>query len=113
MIKCWKLRRMNVGVATATLCVVLALGAQHAVGQSTRPQVAPNGQKVGDACVRKSDAERGVVKRDACGRWYCGRTDVKDIIELRPNLAAELGCEWHLEGQRCRCGRNYSLPKGG
>jgi hypothetical protein len=107
--------RMLVRVLAASLVAAvscIAAGAPHAVAQSP-PQVAPSGQKLGDACARKSDSAPGVVKRDACGRWYCGRTDVKDIIELRPNLAADLGCVWQLEGQRCRCVRNFSLPKPG
>src|ERR1019366_9459223 len=51
--------------------------------------------KLGEACTRMSKNKPGVMKRDACGRWYCGRTEWEDINESRPNFAAEMGCEWH------------------
>src|SRR5262249_52810512 len=85
-----------------TLAIALALTALvravPAAPQSPATPAAPSGQKLGDACTRKSDQKGGVVKRDACGRWYCGLAEVKDIIELRPNIASELGCAWQLEG---------------
>jgi hypothetical protein len=59
--------------------------------------------KQGDACVRKTDANPGVVKRDACGRWYCGRRDIRDVAEFAPNLARDIDCTWKLEGTRCMC----------
>ena len=65
---------------------------------------------LGDACIRKSDSKPGVTKRDACGRWYCSLPNVKDIIELRPNLAVEFGCIWQLVENTCRCVRMSSMP---
>jgi hypothetical protein len=47
----------------------------------------------------------GVIKRDACKRWYCGRPEFQDIIQLRPNFASEMGCEWRLADQHCLCQR--------
>jgi hypothetical protein len=113
-----RLRPATAGGVRLVLLFLVAWSVHPAAAQSppqpARPaaeSVAPNGQKLDDACMRKSDQKPGVVKRDACGRWYCGRIDVKDFAETRPNLAAELGCTWQLEGQRCRCVRNFSVPK--
>lgn len=58
--------------------------------------------KIGEACRRMSGGS-GIIKRDACQRWYCSRTDYQDITERRPNFAAELGCEWRLVGLHCLC----------
>jgi hypothetical protein len=69
--------------------------------------------KAGDACDRKTDTARGIVKVDACGRWYCGRADVKDIIEVRPKYAEEVGCAWRLEDNRCKCRRSPAPGKAG
>jgi hypothetical protein len=69
--------------------------------------------KTGDACARKTDTARGIVKIDACGRWYCGRADVRDIIEVRPRYAEEAGCTWRLEGSRCKCRRGQAPGKAG
>jgi hypothetical protein len=59
--------------------------------------------KTGDKCERKTDAIPGVVKQDGCGRWYCGRADVKDITELVPNIEEVAHCKWQLQGSRCLC----------
>jgi hypothetical protein len=59
---------------------------------------------MGESCQRMSGGS-GLVKRDACGRWYCSRREYQDITERRPNYAAELGCEWRLVGMRCLCQR--------
>ncbi len=66
--------------------------------------------KLGEACTRMSKNKPGVMKRDACGRWYCGRTEWEDINEARPNFAAEMGCEWHLVGLHCLCQRPNARP---
>ena len=68
--------------------------------------------KVGDPCKTRTDPRSGVVKVDACGRWYCGREDVKDIIEVRPNIAEALNCTWRIEGTLCRCRRDAATTKG-
>jgi len=96
-----------------------SLPAPAAPNQSLPAPAAPDGVlgDRGDACTRTSDARSGVVKQDACGRWYCGLTTVKDIFEQRPNIAAERGCTWRLEfssiGSQCRCVMNdpQSKPK--
>ncbi|HTS40551.1 MAG TPA: hypothetical protein VLX09_12895 [Stellaceae bacterium] len=67
--------------------------------------------RIGDACIRKSDQKPGVVKRDACARWYCSLPDAQDIIELRPNIAAEMNCVWRLYGTHCRCGPRDAADK--
>lgn len=64
--------------------------------------------KLGDACQRKTDNIPGKVKRDGCGRWYCGRADIKDIVELIPNVDKVANCTWRLQGNRCLCAKNGS-----
>jgi hypothetical protein len=75
----------------------------------------------GDDCTRKGDPRPGVTRRDACGRWYCGKATERDIIELRPDHAEKFRCTWRLEGDRCLCRRtaakakvddNKTAPKG-
>jgi hypothetical protein len=68
--------------------------------------------KIGDVCTRRTDTRAGVIKRDACSRWYCGRSDQKDIIEIRPNWAMETNCLWRLEGNACKCRLAEYDPKG-
>jgi hypothetical protein len=65
----------------------------------------------GDECVRKGDPRPGVTRRDACGRWYCGKASERDIIELRPDHAEKFRCTWRLEGDRCLCRRTAAKPK--
>lgn len=65
----------------------------------------------GDECVRKTDDHPGVVRRDACGRWYCGEPGQRDIIELRPDHAEKFRCTWRLEGDRCLCRRATAKAK--
>jgi hypothetical protein len=91
--------------------LVLAVAGRPAAAQSgSAPK--PTIVKVGDPCKTRTDPRSGVVKIDACGRWYCGRKDVKDIIEVRPNIADVLNCTWRLEGEQCRCRRNAETTKG-
>jgi hypothetical protein len=59
--------------------------------------------KLGDACQRKTDNIAGKVKRDGCGRWYCGRADMKDIVEIVPNVDRVAHCTWRIQGTRCLC----------
>lgn len=65
--------------------------------------------KIGEACKRMSGGS-GIIKRDACQRWYCSRTDYQDVTERRPNLATEIGCEWQLVGQHCLCQPHGTRP---
>jgi hypothetical protein len=115
---------VRLGTAGYMLLVLLASAITHAdracaqdaatphPAPPTTPSQAPAPNQtpiaLGSACTRRTDTKPGIVKRDACGRWYCGRADFKDVIEVRPNIAAELGCKWVLElnppsGAQCRC----------
>jgi hypothetical protein len=67
--------------------------------------------KIGEVCKRTSGGS-GIIKRDACQRWFCSRTDYQDITERRPNLAAEIGCEWQLVRLHCLCLRPGTPPAG-
>lgn len=60
---------------------------------------------LGEPCTMMSKNRSGVIKRDACKRWYCGRPELRDIVESRPNLAKEMDCEWRLMGEHCLCQR--------
>ncbi len=123
----------------ATLLIVLSgpASAQQAplsnVITSYTPQGAPAGSKpimlvdphvisikkpdgttiaLGQSCKRRTDDKAGVFRRDACNRWYCGRTDRKDISEALPNIAEETGCAWRVDAaNRCVC-QKESLDKG-
>ena len=98
--------RLGLAVAAASLMFMLMGGA--AAAQSPTPTIV----KVGDPCQRRTDTRPGFVKVDACGRWYCGREDIKDIIEVRPNIAEVLNCTWRLEGEHCKCRRDAAPTKG-
>ncbi len=94
----WRARLLQL----ASMSALLLFSADPLPGQSPATQT-PVIVKVGDPCRARSDPRPGVIKVDACGRWYCGRPEVKDIVELRPNIAEERGCEWQVVGGRCRC----------
>lgn len=91
--------RLGLAVVASSL---MFLSSGTAAAQSPTPTIV----KVGDPCQRRTDTHVGVVKVDACGRWYCGREDIKDIIEVRPDIAEVLNCTWRLEGERCKCRRD-------
>jgi len=57
----------------------------------------------GETCQRKTDDFPGVVKMDACHRVYCGRADVKDIMEIDPEIGTRLHCSWTLVKDHCKC----------
>jgi hypothetical protein len=101
-------RKAWIGIAVALLA--LCGGRAFAVDEISRPmpgglpaqiQTAPI--KYGESCRRINDGATGVFKRDGCGRTYCGLVNVKDIVELQPNFAAEHACTWQLAGPQCRC----------
>jgi hypothetical protein len=92
---------------------VLVLGTALSQTQTRPQQRQLKLIKAGDACDRKTDTAQGIVKVDACGRWYCGRADVKDIIEVRPKYAEEVGCTWRLEDSRCKCRRGPAPGRAG
>jgi hypothetical protein len=110
---------LTVSAALVLACCVLLLTG-HAYAQSSAPSevvapiaVQPNiaalqaqGHvfKLGEACNLLS-GKAGIIKRDACHRWYCGRTNYQDITDWKPNFAAEAGCEWQLAGIHCLCQR--------
>lgn len=60
--------------------------------------------KAGEGC-QIDDRTQGIVKQDACGRWWCGYTDRKDITEVWPTFEQDLHCTWRLEGEHCKCRR--------
>lgn len=66
--------------------------------------------KVGQAC-KQMTGKAGIIKRDACQRWYCSRPEYQDITERRPNFAADLGCQWQLVGLHCLCRPPGTPPK--
>jgi hypothetical protein len=66
--------------------------------------------KIGEPC-KQMTGRSGIIKRDACQRWYCSRTDYQDITERRPNFATEMGCEWQLVGLHCLCRKPGTAPK--
>lgn len=103
-------RKASIGLGVLLLALCSSL-ATIAVAQTGKP--APAGPpleiqlkepiKYGENCRRLKDSRYGVFKRDACGRTYCGLVEVKDIIEVRPNFAAEHACSWQLDGAACKC----------
>jgi len=103
-------------VAAASLLSFLLVAVGAAAAQTPAQSGAPV-IKLGDACNRKTDKASGIVKRDACGRWYCGKADVKEIAELRPDIASKIKCSWKLQisekGMLCLCARNlaFKIPK--
>ena len=100
------LRPRHAGLGTALIAIVAVAAFGSALSQTQPRQRQLRMIKAGDTCDRKTDKSPGIVKVDACGRWYCGKTAVKDIIEVRPKFAEEFGCTWRLEGERCKCRRD-------
>jgi hypothetical protein len=102
------------------ICVVAAFvlsGATSVSAQAPAPKPTPTPEPFfGDVFVTKDGKTarrgescrppwpgKGIVKVDACGRWYCGLENVKDLIQARPNLTAEEKCTWTLKDEICRC----------
>jgi hypothetical protein len=109
-----RMPRVKQAVLAAALLAALGVVVLGTAFSQTRPQQRELRLiKAGDACARKTDRAQGVVKIDACGRWYCGRADVKDIIEVRPRFAQEFHCTWRLDGEHCRCRRDPAPRKAG
>lgn len=71
--------------------------------QMTR--IGPEGVVLGETCTRRTDRFAGVIKVDACGRWYCGRVDINDITVLNPRFAETMKCSWELVDDKCKCRR--------
>jgi hypothetical protein len=98
--------------ASAMLALLLAAWPARVAAQTPQPiPVQPNiatlqtqGHvfKVGEPCKMMSGSA-GLIKRDACQRWYCSRPGYLDITVRQPNFAAELGCHWQLVGTHCLC----------
>ena len=112
MTKFRRKQKRYIAAAVAVLPFAVAFAAV-ALSQTQPAQRQLKFIKAGDACPRKTDKAQGIVKVDACGRWYCGRADVKDIIEVRPKFGEEIGCTWRLEGQHCKCRRDPAQSKAG
>lgn len=97
-------------IAVALACVVANAQPAEPGPLPVQPNIAEmflKGHKftLGEPCTMMTKNQPGVIKRDACQRWYCGRKDFQDIIQLRPNFAAEMGCEWRIVNQHCLCQR--------
>lgn len=95
-------------IAAAALACLAAMGISAPAIAQTAPQsyrVGPEGVVLGEKCMRRTDKIEGVVKIDACGRWYCGRVDVNDITVLNPRFAKTMGCKWQLVADKCKCVR--------
>jgi hypothetical protein len=97
--------RLILVIVVEAICLVA--GGIHAPAKSeTVPQprqVGPDGVVLGEKCTRRTDNIEGIVKTDACGRWYCGRIDVNDITVLSPRFADLMGCKWTLIDSKCKC----------
>jgi hypothetical protein len=109
--------RMLLAVSAVLFISLIERG--HA--QSTQPPIAvqPNiaaqqaqgyAFKIGEAC-KQMTGKAGIIKRDACQRWYCSRPEYQDVIERRPNFATEIGCEWQLVGVHCLCRQSGTAAK--
>jgi hypothetical protein len=101
-----------------SLLLALAIGAADLAAAQTPPPAAAPGAPaesqtpsqpsrrglliLGATCDRGPN-EKGVVKRDACQRWYCGLASYKDPIEVEPDIARRANCTWTVTGGRCRC----------
>jgi hypothetical protein len=87
--------------AATFIAFMLLAGPADAAGKEFKP---------GEACTRRTDDFPGIVKMDACHRVYCGRKDVKDIMEIDPDIGERLHCTWRLVGDHCKCVRTGSVP---
>ena len=86
----------------AACAALLIAPSGPAWAQASAPAARP--LVLGAACVRPAaDSSQGVVKRDACGRWYCGLASYKDPIEIDPKLAEKFKCQWKVVDNRCKC----------
>jgi hypothetical protein len=95
-------------IAAAALACLAAADIRAPATAQTAPQshrVGPGGVVLGEKCIRRTDNIEGVVKVDACERWYCGRVDVNDITVLNPRFAKTMGCKWQLVEDKCKCVR--------
>jgi hypothetical protein len=90
---------MPIAIAIFLYGAVLSLAAET-------PRVGPQGAILGESCKRQTDNFEGIVKVDACGRWYCGRIDVNDITVLSPQFAEKMFCTWRLINDKCKCVRS-------
>lgn len=122
-----KIAWLTIVLTTAMLTVASGSAAQaQSAPQQTIPNAVPVPMKppvpgaavpslipleLGSSCQRKTDNRLGIVKKDACGRTYCGRTDIQDITEVRPTFASDNGCEWTLVAGHCKCQKIMSRPK--
>lgn len=101
---------MTLKTALGVLVMAATLGVSQPAGAQQVRRVAPQpGQRVivlGDACKRRTDSRTAVTRRDACGRWYCGRKDVPEIAQVDPGFAQRMGCKWTVQAdQSCICKR--------
>lgn len=101
---------MILKTALGVLAMAATLGVSQPAGAQQVRRAAPEpGQRVivlGDACKRRTDNRVAVTRRDACGRWYCGRKDVPEIAQVDPGFAQRMGCKWTVQADKsCVCKR--------
>jgi hypothetical protein len=88
--------------------LVLVAGTVAAAAQSPAPsgpmsQPSARGLLIKGAACKRSDGGAGIVKQDACQRWYCGLASYKDPVDVVPDIDKRLNCSWKLVGQHCKC----------
>ncbi|MES2341756.1 MAG: hypothetical protein V4597_08760 [Pseudomonadota bacterium] len=101
---------MTLKALLGVLAMILALGVSVPADAQQVGRAAPApGQRVlklGQMCQRRTDTRPAVARRDACGRWYCGRKDVGEIAQVDPGFAQRMGCQWTIQADnRCICKR--------
>ena len=107
-----RLLRQTSTAAVMAVAAVLPLSAGDAMVQASSSPPASNKPivRLGDSCDRRTDKEPGKVKRDACGRWYCGMAKSQDVMEINPTIATQVGCTWQVVGDFCRCIKPGTKP---
>ena len=101
---------MSLKTALGVLAMAATLGVSlPADAQQIRRATPEPGDRLivlGDACKRRTDNRAAVTRRDACGRWYCGRKDVPEIAQVDPGFAQRMGCKCTVQADKsCICKR--------
>jgi hypothetical protein len=113
-----EMHRAKTALVRVLPCLILfAFGVDEAAAQAQpTPSTERSTYTLGGPCVRKPDGADGIVRRDACNRWYCGsKLEVKNVSEAMPDLPQRLGCTWRIEvsnaGAFCICHKPETSPK--
>ncbi len=75
------------------------------MGADAAPRLKP-----GDKCQRKSDKAAGVVRPDACGRWYCVKARGRTFMDSHPHFHSRNACSWKVVSDRCLCVKKNGKP---